>query len=262
MAKREKSRRVALDRNSVPRVACFVRAKTPLGVGLRELLAALQEFVDVHFAPVWGVSCRLVATKGFVKGAWAMAFLDDSDQASASAYHDLTPEGLPLAKVFVRTIRAHGEEVSVAASHELAEMLVDPAMNLMSTGPDPRPHVLLRDRRSGRVGVCPARRRDVRLRPSRVVRTSPRGSTRFDHPREGDATVPDAERRVPDRLRERRVEERPRLAREAARARARGPPAAPQRDARARGDGRAASVGMTSGGGIVTRRRRREGTPR
>jgi hypothetical protein len=183
MAKREKSRRVALDRNSVPRVACFVRAKTPLGVGLRELLAALQEFVDVHFAPVWGVSCRLVATKGFVKGAWAMAFLDDSDQASASAYHDLTPEGLPLAKVFVRTIRAHGEEVSVAASHELAEMLVDPAMNLMSTGPDPR--LMYCYETADPVESASFRVRGVAMsdfvHPAWFETFRKRGSTRFDH---------------------------------------------------------------------------------
>src|SRR5215469_2005395 len=37
-------------------------------------------------------------------GSWWMVFLDNSDQAGALAYHDLTNEGLPISKVFVETI--------------------------------------------------------------------------------------------------------------------------------------------------------------
>jgi hypothetical protein len=128
--------RAAFDQGLVPRVACFTKAKTPLGVDLGRLCRALQKFVDDHFAPVWGVSCRIERTTGFVKGAWALVFLDDSDAPGTLAYHDLTPEGLPLSKVFVRTVVKQRESVSVTASHELAEMLVDPAMNLLSIGPD------------------------------------------------------------------------------------------------------------------------------
>src|SRR5262249_9518786 len=39
-------------------------------------------------------------------------------------------------KVFVRTTLQNGDLVSVSASHELVEMLVDPAINLMTTGPN------------------------------------------------------------------------------------------------------------------------------
>jgi hypothetical protein len=67
-----------------------------------------------------------------------MVFLDDADTSGALAYHYLTPDGLPLSKVFVRTTIQNGDLVSVSASHELVEMLVDPAINLMSTGPDPK----------------------------------------------------------------------------------------------------------------------------
>jgi len=63
-------------------------------------------------------------------------FLDTADQADALAYHELTPDGLPLAKVFVQTIADAGASLTVAASHELVEMLVDPAINLLSLGPD------------------------------------------------------------------------------------------------------------------------------
>jgi hypothetical protein len=77
-----------------------------------------------------------VKSKDFIKGAWAVVFLDDADEPDALAYHELTPDGLPISKVFVRTTLDNGDLVSVSASHELVEMLVDPAINLMSTGPD------------------------------------------------------------------------------------------------------------------------------
>ena len=125
----------AFDRGQVPTIACFSKAKTPLGIDLDPLLAALQRYVDEHVAPVWGTPARLVQTTGFVKDAWAMAFLDDADVSGALAYHDLTPDGFPLSKVFVKTTLANGDLVSVSASHELVEMLVDPAINLYSTGP-------------------------------------------------------------------------------------------------------------------------------
>src|SRR5262249_30587793 len=88
--------------------------------------------------PVWSTPANLVKSTDFIPGAWAMVFLDDADQPGALAYHDLTPDGWPLSKVFVRTTIENGDQVSVSASHELVEMLVDPAINMMTTGPDPR----------------------------------------------------------------------------------------------------------------------------
>ena len=128
----------AFNQGGVPTIACFNKATTPLGVDFGSLIAAMQVFVDRHIAPVWGTPARLVRSKGFVKGAWAMVFLDDADQPGALAYHDLTPDGLPQSKVFVKTTIENHDLVSVSASHELVEMLVDPAINMMTTGPDPR----------------------------------------------------------------------------------------------------------------------------
>jgi hypothetical protein len=130
--------RAAFDQGQLPTVACFNRATVPLGHELATLVTAMQDFVDAHVAPVWGTPARLVPTDDFQTRAWALVFLDDADQANALAYHELTPDGLPVAKVFVRTINQAGDSVSVSASHELVEMLVDPAINLMSTGPDAR----------------------------------------------------------------------------------------------------------------------------
>lgn len=126
----------AFNQGELPTIACFNKAKTALGVDFDALIAAMQTYVDNYVSLVWGTPAKLVKTTDFKKGAWAMVFLDNADQAGALAYHDLTPDGLPESKVFVKTTLDNGDLVSVSASHELVEMLVDPAINLMTTGPD------------------------------------------------------------------------------------------------------------------------------
>ena len=121
----------------VPTIACINLAKTPLGVEFRALIAAMQKFLDEHFAPVWATPARLVKSRGFKKGAWAIVFHDTCRDATIEGYHDVTPEGLPMSRVFVKNIQKQKDQVSVAASHELAEMLVDPLANLYAAGPRP-----------------------------------------------------------------------------------------------------------------------------
>jgi hypothetical protein len=128
----------AFNQGNVPTIVCFDKATVALGVDLDKLITAMQTFVDRDVAPVWGTPAKLVKSNDFIKGQWAMVFLDNADQPGALAYHDLTPDGLPLAKVFVKTTLASHDLVSVSASHELVEMLVDPAINLLATGPDPK----------------------------------------------------------------------------------------------------------------------------
>src|SRR5882762_1757956 len=127
----------AFNQGDMPRIAVFNKAITPLGVDLDDLIAAMQVYIDQFIVPVWATPAKLVKSNDFIKGAWAVVFLDDADQPGALAYHELTPDGLPISKVFVRTTLQNGDLVSVSASHELVEMLVDPAINLMTTGPDP-----------------------------------------------------------------------------------------------------------------------------
>ena len=68
-------------------------------------------------------------------GSQWLVYLDDADQAGALAYHDLTAAGLPMSKVFCKTIQNAGDYVSVAASHELLEMAVDPWLNMSFQDP-------------------------------------------------------------------------------------------------------------------------------
>ena len=93
----------------------------------------LQKQVTRDFLPAWGVDAQLtfVPTGGTPpSGSWWLVLLDDSDQAGALGYHDLTPEGLPIGKVFAGTDLKYGYTWSVTASHELLEMLADPNINL------------------------------------------------------------------------------------------------------------------------------------
>src|SRR6266550_7666765 len=128
----------AFNQGKVPTIACFSKATVALGVDCDTLIETMQTYVDKFVAPVWGTPANLVKTTGFKKGAWAIVFLDNADQPGALAYHDLTPDGLPQSKVFVKTTLDNHDLVSVSASHELVEMLVDPAINIMTTGPDPK----------------------------------------------------------------------------------------------------------------------------
>jgi hypothetical protein len=128
--------RAAFDQGQVPTIACINKATVSLGVELEALVAALQKFVANAFAPVWETHATLITATDFITGGWALVFLDDADVQGALGYHDLTPDGLPLSKVFVKSTIAEKQTVSVTACHELAEMLVDPAINLWAEAPD------------------------------------------------------------------------------------------------------------------------------
>jgi hypothetical protein len=97
------------------------------------VVPALQTQVHRDFAPVWGIDADLTfVPKGSqpAADAWWLVLLDNSDQAGALGYHDVTSQGLPLGKVFAATDRQYGLQWTVTASHELLEMLVDPEINL------------------------------------------------------------------------------------------------------------------------------------
>ncbi len=116
-------------------VAVISASRTP-GVddaAVEKLVAVLQRQVSDHLAPAWGVDARLTAVRRGeqpLPGSWWLAILDDSDQAGALGYHDVTNEGLPLGKVFAGSDARFGYNWTVTTSHELLEMLIDPDINL------------------------------------------------------------------------------------------------------------------------------------
>src|ERR1700684_3703317 len=97
------------------------------------VVAVLQKQVTNDFRPVWGTDAELVIVPQGTQpptGSWWLVLLDDSDQANALGYHDLTTEGLPIGKVFAASDLKAGTSWTVTASHELLEMLGDPNINL------------------------------------------------------------------------------------------------------------------------------------
>jgi hypothetical protein len=97
------------------------------------VVAALQKQVSNDFRPAWGVDAELkivAKTSQPPAGSWWLVILDDSDQAGALGYHDLTSDGMPIGKVFAASDLKAGTSWTVTASHELMEMLADPNINL------------------------------------------------------------------------------------------------------------------------------------
>lgn len=120
------------DQGQVPTIDCVFLNTVDLGnYNPSQLVAALQSFAN-QFARIWGASCNVSLQRTIRPGNWGMVFIDDPDVAGALGYHDLTKDGLPLSKIFVKTTRDNGEEVSVTASHELCEALIDPGVQMIA----------------------------------------------------------------------------------------------------------------------------------
>ncbi len=117
----------------MPQIAVINESTAISDADVQNMVPAFEQQWNQDLEPVWGVEA---ASFSFVPsgqapaaGTWWVVFLDNSDQANALAYHDLTNEGLPISKVFVTTILADGASVSVGATHEICEMAVDPWLN-------------------------------------------------------------------------------------------------------------------------------------
>lgn len=117
----------------MPNIAVINESSAINDTQVQHMLPAFTQQWNNDIGPIWGLED---ATFTFVPkkhkpatGTWWVVFLDNSDQADALAYHDLTNEGLPISKVFVKTIQADNASVSVGATHEICEMAVDPWLN-------------------------------------------------------------------------------------------------------------------------------------
>lgn len=114
-------------------IAVINSSKTLTDGQVQSAVPALQTQMHRDFAPVWGIDADLVFVltgQQPAANAWWLVILDNSDQTGALGYHDLTPQGLPLGKIFAGTDLQYGEQWTVTASHELLEMLGGPDINL------------------------------------------------------------------------------------------------------------------------------------
>ena len=117
-------------------IAVINESTTMSDAEIAGMIGAFETQWNRDLSPVWSTpeaKFRLMAKgENPDPAAWWLVFLDTSDQANALAYHDLTAAGLPLSKVFVKTIKEDGASISVGATHELCEMAVDPWLNSAS----------------------------------------------------------------------------------------------------------------------------------
>jgi hypothetical protein len=101
---------------------------------VQAMIPAFQTQWNRDLAPIWDLAEAQFTwtdkTQEPPATSWWIVFLDDSDQAGALAYHDVTDSGLPIAKVFVKTLKSDNSSISVGATHEICEMAVDPTINL------------------------------------------------------------------------------------------------------------------------------------
>lgn len=58
--------------------------------------------------------------------AWKLVFGDTSAEAGDLGFHDFTPNGLPISYVFAADELQLGRTPTIAASHEIAEMIANP----------------------------------------------------------------------------------------------------------------------------------------
>jgi hypothetical protein len=117
----------------MPDIAIINRSTVLKDDQVAPIVAALQKQVLNDFAPIWGLDARLEffgSKKKAPKNAWWLTVFDNSDQADALGYHDISPAGKPLGKAFAKSDLDSGLEPSTTISHELLEMLADPDINL------------------------------------------------------------------------------------------------------------------------------------
>lgn len=124
----------AFNQGAFPTIAFVNLATAPLGVNLAKVVSALEKQLQRDFVPIWGYPAKLYETNKPKADEWQVVFLDDADTVNALGYHDITKNGQPISKVFVKTTLAAGEKISVTTSHETMEMLIDPGAQLWAQG--------------------------------------------------------------------------------------------------------------------------------
>ena len=111
---------------------CTVVPEAALSAAVDGLKAQVQRDLSPPPPIGWGIAADIVyVPKGqpAPTDRWWLCVVDDVDAAGYLGRHDLTPAGLPMGKVFAKTVLQYGKQVSASISHEGIEMLVDPYLN-------------------------------------------------------------------------------------------------------------------------------------
>jgi hypothetical protein len=129
-------------------LAILNQSTTPglTGALLSRIRTALQHQLSEHYAPQWQCLPPLLDVAEDIThigpNTIPIVILDNADVADALGYHDVTPTGLPYARVFTQPILSNGgaldfssNSVSVTLSHEILETVGDRYAHFWSDGP-------------------------------------------------------------------------------------------------------------------------------
>jgi hypothetical protein len=100
---------------------------------VRKVVASLQKQLDRDFAPAWGIDAELTFVPQGEEpepGSWWLVIEDEGQYPGVLGYHYVTKEGLPEVRISVSAAKAGFLSWTMAASHDLMEMLVNPQLNL------------------------------------------------------------------------------------------------------------------------------------
>lgn len=100
---------------------------------IASLIPAVQRQVTEHFEPIWGIGARLLFAKGRVpRDAYQIIVYEQAASEADKEYigYHFSPEGYPVAGIFAREDMNDDGTISETLSHEVLEMIVDPACNL------------------------------------------------------------------------------------------------------------------------------------
>jgi hypothetical protein len=119
---------------ATPTIALISHSSIVTQAELSDYVAPYQAYVSQLLKRTYGLDAQIVAPSNERKPshAWAMYFADGLNQPGAAGYHSDSHQQ-PAAYIDAN------EEPLFTGSHELAEMLVDPAGNSLYAAPSPDP---------------------------------------------------------------------------------------------------------------------------
>lgn len=115
---------------------------------VQDAIRVVNRQIQEDFAPIWGAlwDLRLHGSsfnpndinslvEEFVQGEAVLYLVDEGHLPGAAGYHALNGREIPYGFVFV----TDPNDWTVTLSHEALELIIDPTVNILVPGPDPRP---------------------------------------------------------------------------------------------------------------------------
>ena len=100
------------------------------------MLPAIQRQVTEHFEPAWGIGARVRFHEGTPPDrAYVITIKDEDEEDDSFIGYHIRDKGYPEAFIFAKAGLSMSDTISDTLSHEVLEMLVDPAVNLYAYRP-------------------------------------------------------------------------------------------------------------------------------